>query len=44
MSDPGRPSAQLFDLKRLVIRVGRGVWTGIDLVEAAYLALLLDDP
>jgi len=27
-----------------VSRVGRGVWTGIDRVEAAYLARLLDDP
>ncbi len=44
MSDPGRPSAHLFDLTRLVSRVGRGVWTGIDRVEAAYLARLLDDP
>ncbi|HCQ65206.1 MAG TPA: glycosyltransferase family 1 protein [Rhodobacteraceae bacterium] len=44
MSGPGRPSAHLFDLTRLVSRVGRGVWTGIDRVEAAYLAHLREDP
>ncbi len=44
MSDPGRPPARLLDLTRLVSRVGRGAWTGIDRVEAAYLDRLLDDP
>ncbi len=44
MTGPDRPPARLLDLTRLVSRVGRGVWTGIDRVEAAYLAHLLDDP
>lgn len=44
MSGPGHASAHLLDLTRLVSRVGRGIWTGIDRVEAAYLARLLDDP
>ncbi|RME17144.1 MAG: glycosyltransferase family 1 protein [Alphaproteobacteria bacterium] len=35
------PKARLLDLSRLVSRVGRGPWTGIDRVEAAYLAALL---
>lgn len=44
MNGPGHASARLFDLTRLVSRVGRGTWTGIDRVEAAYLTRLLDDP
>ena len=44
MSGPGRPSTHLLDLTRLVSRAGRGAWTGIDRVEAAYLTHLLDDP
>lgn len=35
--------ARLLDLSRLISRVGRGVWTGIDRVEAAYLAWLLTE-
>lgn len=34
------PSARLLDLSRLVSRVGRGPWTGVDRVEAAYLTAL----
>ena len=42
MGGASRASARLLDLSRLVSRVGRdGVWTGIDRVEAAYLAHLL---
>lgn len=42
---PGRrPAARLLDLSRLFSRVGRGFHTGVDRVEAAYLARLLDDP
>lgn len=44
MAAPGCSSARLLDLTRLVSRVGRGAWTGIDRVEAAYLAQLLSDP
>lgn len=48
MPDPdalqGPPSARLLDLTRLVSRVGRGPWTGVDRVEAAYLDRLLADP
>jgi len=40
----GPPSARLIDLTRLVSRVGRGQWTGIDRVEAAWLDRLLDEP
>lgn len=40
----GPPSARLLDLTRLVSRVGRGPWTGIDRVEAAWLERLLDEP
>lgn len=36
-----RPPAWLLDLTRLMSRVGRGPMTGIDRVEAAYLAQLL---
>jgi len=36
----GKPSARCLDLTRLVSRVGRGAWTGIDRVEAAYLRAL----
>lgn len=39
-----RPAARLLDLTRLVSRAGRGPMTGIDRVEAAYLARLLVDP
>lgn len=41
-----RGRARCLDLSRLVSRVGRGPWTGIDRVEAAYAAELLsrDDP
>lgn len=38
------PSARLLDLTRLVSRVGRGPWTGIDRVEAAWLDRLLAEP
>ncbi|HHS94862.1 MAG TPA: glycosyltransferase family 1 protein [Rhodobacterales bacterium] len=38
------PPARLLDLTRLVSRVGRGPWTGIDRVEAAWLDRLLDEP
>ncbi len=40
----GRP--RCLDLSRLVSRVGRGPWTGVDRVEAAYVQELLrrDDP
>ncbi len=37
------PAARLLDLTRLISRVGRGPMTGIDRVEAAYLAQLLTD-
>lgn len=40
----GPPPARLLDLTRLVSRVGRGPWTGIDRVEAAWLDRLLDEP
>lgn len=40
----GPPTARLLDLTRLVSRVGRGPWTGIDRVEAAWLTRLLDEP
>jgi glycosyltransferase involved in cell wall biosynthesis len=40
----GPPPARLLDLTRLVSRVGRGPWTGIDRVEAAWLNRLLDEP
>lgn len=40
----GPPPARLLDLTRLVSRVGRGPWTGIDRVEAAWLDRLLDTP
>lgn len=39
-----RPGARLLDLSRLVSRVGRGPFTGIDRVEAAWLAALLARP
>ena len=38
------PPARLLDLTRLVSRAGRGPWTGIDRVEAAYLDHLLARP
>lgn len=38
------PGALLLDLSRLVSRVGRGPFTGIDRVEAAWLDALLDRP
>ncbi len=41
MSRPVPGEARLLDLSRLVSRVGRGAWTGIDRVEAAYLDRLL---
>ena len=48
MSDPTQtgpgPAARLLDLTRLFSRVGRGVNTGVDRVEAAYLERLLDEP
>lgn len=40
----GPPPARLLDLTRLVGRVGRGPWTGIDRVEAAWLERLLEEP
>lgn len=39
-----RPAARLLDLTRLVSRQGRGVLTGIDRVELAYLCRFLNDP
>jgi len=36
-------SARCLDLTRLVSRVGRGPWTGVDRVEMAYLTHLLQD-
>ena len=41
---PAEPVARLLDLSRLVSRVGRGPWTGIDRVEAAYLSHLAARP
>lgn len=38
------PAARLLDLSRLISRVGRGAFTGVDRVEAAYLRTLLQDP
>ncbi|MFV2054341.1 glycosyltransferase [Aliiroseovarius sp. YM-037] len=35
------PKARLLDLTRLISRVGRGPWTGVDRVEAAYLKQFL---
>lgn len=40
---PRLPGARLLDLSRLISRVGKGPYTGIDRVEAAYLVRLLDD-
>lgn len=37
-------AARCLDLSRLVSRVGRGAFTGIDRVEAAYLTRLLHEP
>jgi len=39
-NSPAAP-AYCLDLSRLVSRVGRGAWTGIDRVEAAYLEAML---
>jgi len=36
-----KPTARCLDLTRLISRVGRGPWTGIDRVELEYLAHLL---
>ncbi|MEC7761161.1 MAG: glycosyltransferase family 1 protein [Pseudomonadota bacterium] len=46
MNTDATGKVRLLDLSRLVSRVGRGTWTGIDRVEAAYLRRLLadDDP
>ncbi len=44
MRGPEPPTARLLDLTRLVSRVGRGPWTGIDRVEAAYLSHLVQSP
>lgn len=38
------PSARLLDLTRLTRRVGRGVLTGVDRVEMAYVHALLKEP
>lgn len=38
------PPARLLDLSRLISRVGRGPFTGVDRVEMAYLCALLDSP
>ena len=38
------PPARCLDLTRLVSRVGRGAFTGIDRVEMAYLERLLEEP
>ncbi|MAM63483.1 glycosyltransferase family 1 protein [uncultured Maritimibacter sp.] len=43
MAHPAPGKARLLDLSRLVSRVGRGAWTGIDRVEAAYLQRLLKE-
>lgn len=42
MNAPLSIPAVLLDLTRLCSRVGRGPWTGVDRVEAAYLTHLLD--
>lgn len=39
-----QPAARVLDLSRLFSRIGHGALTGIDRVEAAYLARLLSDP
>ena len=46
LADSKEPTARCLDLTRLVSRVGRGAWTGVDRVEAAYLnhLLLLETP
>lgn len=41
MNTDATGTVRLLDLSRLVSRVGRGTWTGIDRVEAAYLDRLL---
>ncbi|WP_232830857.1 glycosyltransferase family 1 protein [Tropicimonas sp. IMCC34011] len=38
------PAARCLDLSRLVSRLGQGPWTGVDRVEAAYLARLMREP
>ncbi|MDF0603761.1 glycosyltransferase [Psychromarinibacter sp. C21-152] len=38
------PSARCLDLTRLVSRLGRGAWTGVDRVELAYLRHLVAAP
>ena len=44
MTGPGTPPpARLLDLTRSMSRLGKGPMTGVDRVEAAYLAALLDD-
>ncbi|WP_114966573.1 glycosyltransferase family 4 protein [Alkalilacustris brevis] len=43
-SSGATPKARLLDLTRLVSRVGRGPFTGIDRVEMAYLEALLQRP
>jgi glycosyltransferase involved in cell wall biosynthesis len=40
----GQAHTRLLDLSRLVSRVGRAAWTGVDRVEAAYLDRLLAEP
>lgn len=42
--DPLTNRTRCLDLSRLVSRVGRGPWTGVDRVEAAYLRQLLEQP
>ncbi|MGH1369963.1 MAG: glycosyltransferase family 4 protein [Maritimibacter sp.] len=43
ISEFSDPTARLLDLSRLVSRVGRGAFTGVDRVEAAYLRHFLSD-
>ncbi len=38
------PTAHCLDITRLISRLGKGVWTGVDRVERAYLRALLRDP
>lgn len=40
----GEPSARCLDLTRLISRLGRGPWTGVDRVELAYLRHLSAAP
>ncbi|HGG05050.1 MAG TPA: glycosyltransferase family 1 protein [Aliiroseovarius sp.] len=44
LSAPNPSKALCLDLSRLISREGRGPWTGIDRVEAAYLNAFLNQP